>query len=74
MATSEKITLEFSPNEFTTIWRALNNEVLSIYAKSKKKDLEQWKKKALKKEYEEAKKLQKFFGDVSKNFTINIQR
>lgn len=74
MATSEKITLEFSPNEFTTIWRAINNEVLSIYAKSKKKDLEQWKKKALKKEYEEAKKLQKFFGDVSKNFTINIQR
>jgi hypothetical protein len=74
MATSEKITLEFSPNEFTTIWRAINNEVLSIYAKSKKKDLEQWKKKALKKEYEEAKKLQKFFGDVSKNFTINISR
>lgn len=74
MATSEKITLEFSPNEFTTVWRAINNEVLSIYAKSKKKDLEQWKKKALKKEYEEAKKLQKFFGDVARNFTISIQR
>lgn len=74
MATSEKITLEFSPNEFTTVWRAVNNHVLSIYAKSKKKDLEQWKKKALKKEYEEAKKLQEFFVDVSKKFTVSVQR
>lgn len=74
MATSEKITLEFSPKEFSTVWQAVNNLVLSLYAKSKKKDIEQWRKKNLEQEYKEAKKLQVFFGDVARNFTINVKR